>query len=162
MGTSREFGIGDKMLYRPQEGQIKDNYPLKEITLQLFKENECVYSLTFDSKYLGRKAGELMVEGSLYNWTVTVDSEQEPIENEIYINKLSELSPTEKHYLRMAVAVTDKAGNKTASSDSQLGFICLYQEADRPWIEVSSLETADKQSCCVLAACNSLYVTDLL
>lgn len=43
----------------------------------------------------------------------------------------------------MAVAVTDKAGNKTASSDSQLGFICLYQEADRPWIEVSSLETAD-------------------
>lgn len=125
------------------QGQIKDNYPLKEITLQLFKENECVYSLTFDSKYLGRKAGELMVEGSLYNWTVTVDSEQEPIENEIYINKLSELSPTEKHYLRMAVAVTDKAGNKTASSDSQLGFICLYQEADRPWIEVSSLETAD-------------------
>lgn len=125
------------------QGQIKDNYPLKEITLQLFKENECVYSLTFDSKYLGRKAGELMVEGSLYNWTVTVDSEQEPMENEIYINKLSELSPTEKHYLRMAVAVTDKAGNKTASSDSQLGFICLYQEADRPWIEVSSLETAD-------------------
>lgn len=125
------------------QGQIKDNYPLKEITLQLFKENECVYSLTFDSKYLGRKAGELMVEGSLYNWTVTVDSEQEPIENEIYINKLSELSPTDKHYLRMAVAVTDKAGNKTASSDSQLGFICLYQEADRPWIEVSSLETAD-------------------
>ena len=125
------------------QGQIKDNYPLKEITLQLFKENECVYSLTFDSKYLGRKAGELMVDGSLYNWTVTVDSEQEPIENEIYINKLSELSPTDKHYLRMAVAVTDKAGNKTASSDSQLGFICLYQEADRPWIEVSSLETAD-------------------
>lgn len=125
------------------QGQIKDNYPLKEITLQLFKGNECVYSLTFDSKYLGRKAGELMVEGSLYNWTVTVDSEQEPIENEIYINKLSELSPTDKHYLRMAVAVTDKAGNKTASSDSQLGFICLYQEADRPWIEVSSLETAD-------------------
>ncbi|MEE1290819.1 MAG: hypothetical protein UHW86_07270, partial [Spirochaetota bacterium] len=125
------------------QGQVKDGYPLKEITLQLFKENECVYSLKFDSKYLGRKVGERVAEGSLYNWTVTVDSEQELTESEAYTNKLSTLSATEKHYLKMAVTVIDKAGNKTMASDSQLGFVCLYQEADRPWIDVSSLETAD-------------------
>ena len=125
------------------QGQVKDGYPLKEITLQLFKENECVYSLKFDSKYLGRKAGERVADGSLYNWTVTVDSEQELTESEAYTNKLSTLSATEKHYLKMAVTVIDKAGNQTMASDSQLGFVCLYQEADRPWIDVSSLETAD-------------------
>ena len=124
-------------------GSIEDEYPLKEITLQLFKDTECVYSLTFDSKYLGRKSGKLMVEGSLYNWIVTIDSEEKPSQSETYINKLASLSATEKHYLKVAVIVTDKAGNKTLDTNMDLGFICLYQDADRPWITVSSLVNED-------------------
>ena len=124
-------------------GSIDDEYPLKEITLQLLKDTECVYSLTFDSKYLGRKSGNSMVEGSLYNWIVTIDSEEKPSQSETYINKLASLSDTEKHYLKVAVIVTDKAGNKTLDTNMDLGFICLYQDADRPWITVSSLVNED-------------------
>ena len=124
-------------------GSIDDEYPLKEITLQLLKDTECVYSLTFDSKYLGRKSGNSMVEGSLYNWIVTIDSEEKPSQSETYINKLASLSATEKHYLKVAVIVTDKAGNKTLDTNMDLGFICLYQDADRPWITVSSLVNED-------------------
>lgn len=124
-------------------GSVDDEYPLKEITLQLLKETECVYSLTFDSKFSGNKEIASMVEGSLYNWTVTIDSTQKVVESEKYINKLASLSSTEKHYLKLAVIVTDKAGNKTADSNSVQGFICLYQEADRPWAVVSSLAAAD-------------------
>ena len=124
-------------------GSIEDEYPLKEITLQLFKDTECVYSLTFDSKYLGRKSATSMVEGSLYNWIVTIDSEEKPSQSETYINKLASLSAAEKHYLKVAVIVTDKAGNKTLDTNMDLGFICLYQDADRPWITVSSLVNED-------------------
>lgn len=120
-------------------GSIEDEYPLKEITLQLFKDTECVYSLTFDSKYLGEKSATSMVEGSLYNWIITVNSTEKPCQSESYTNKLALLSGTEKHYLKVAVIVTDKAGNKTLDTNSNLGFICLYQDADRPWVAVSSL-----------------------
>lgn len=122
---------------------VNDEYPLKEITLQLLKDTECVYSLTFDSKFSNDKELASIVQGSLYNWTVTIDSEQKPVENEKYTNKLASLSSTEKHYLKLSVIVTDKAGNKTADSNSVQGFICLYQEADRPWVTVSSLAAAD-------------------
>ncbi|MCH5150447.1 MAG: hypothetical protein J1G30_07255, partial [Spirochaetales bacterium] len=76
---------------------------------------------------------------SLYNWTITIDSTKTPFASETYTNELASLNAAEKHYLELKVIVTDRAGNKTNESNSNKGFLCLYQEADRPWVEVSSL-----------------------
>lgn len=124
-------------------GSVDDEYPLKEITLQLLNGTECVYSLTFDLNSLNDESLSSMIQGSLYNWTVTINSEEKPVESEKYTNKLASLSATDKHYLKVNVIVTDRAGNKTADSKSVQGFICLYQEADRPWAVVSSLVGGD-------------------
>ncbi|MCH5150979.1 MAG: hypothetical protein J1G30_09965, partial [Spirochaetales bacterium] len=65
-------------------GSVDDEYPLKEITLQLLKGNKCVYSLTFDSKFSENETLAPMITGSLYNLTITIDSTKTPFASETY------------------------------------------------------------------------------
>ncbi|MBP5706029.1 MAG: hypothetical protein J6W76_02000, partial [Spirochaetales bacterium] len=130
-------------------GNVDDDYPIEDITITMSKANDVsedvVYMFHINTDSLSesaKKTYNTSITGTMYNWNIKIDSTENITSNDgNYINRLGSLSPAVRHYLKVTVTVLDKAGNESINYNKADSYLCLYQEADRPWSEVASLNT---------------------